>query len=313
MSHKNSKTVTIFRAGSFLSRAQGKELEDFLSTTKRSVGSYWESASSKRVGSGLSFAEEAFLLPNLLDVPAEDREFRKKVTNFYADMDTQVPHGTGRTLEIGLEDSNDKPVAAKNMPINLSDYLRYRQAKGHPQVALTKEDADGNQMKEFYIFDKTDTAKKNDKKREDKDAAIQIYLQIKNDPMKLDAMLTLLGVDPREFTTPGSSPEDILQAKQTELRIQSEKAPAEFTTVYNEADLEIRYWIKTMINTGVFKLMGAKILDGETNKIVANSMEEAVFFFKDEENSESVSMYKARMQEAAKKPLTSRRQQAVAQ
>ena len=300
--HKNSKIVTIFRAGSFLSRAQGKEVQEFLSTTKKSVGSYWESISSKRIASGLSFAEENFLLPYLLDVPAEDREFRKKVSTFYVEIDTQVPHNSGRQLEIGLEESNDRDVSTKNMPINLMDYLRFRHLVGHPQVAMTKEDADGNMLKEFYVFDKSDVIKKNAKKTDEKDAAIQIYLEIKNDQTKVDAMLTIMEVDPREFTGPEAA-----ELKQDELRSQSETKPEEFVKAYQAADIDIRYWLRTMLNTGVLKLIGTKYLDNETNKLVANNTDEAIFFFKDEENSEAVSLYKARMQEAVKKPLTGRR------
>lgn len=300
--HKNSKIVTIFRAGSFLSRAQGKEIDDFLSTTKKSIGSYWESTSSKRIASGLDFDEESILLPNLLDVPAEDREFRKKVTSFYTDMDTQVAHGSGRQLEIGLLDSNTKPVGLKNMPINLMDYLRYRHVKNHPQVGINKEEADSNSLKEFYIFDKTDVIKKNALKADEKDASITIYLEIKNDETKVDAMLTLLGIDPREFSGP-----DQVGLKQEELRKKSETDPADFTKIYTEADLEIRYWLKTMVNTGVLKMIGARVLDGETQKIVGNTMEEVVYYFKDEENSEQVTLYKAKMQEAMKKPAPRRR------
>lgn len=302
MTHKNSKMITVFRAGSFLSRAQGKEVEDFMTTTKKSVGSYWESVSSKRIASGLSFPEENMLLPYLLDAPAEDREFRKKVSTFYTEIDTQIPHGGGRQLEIGLELDNDKTLSEKNFPINLMDYLRYRHLIRHPHVANTKEEADGNALKEFYIFDKTSVVKKNAKKTDEKDAAIQIYLQIKADPNKVDAMLTILEIDPREFV--GA---DAPTLKQEELRSQSENRPEDFVRLYKEADIDIRYWLKTMLNTDVLKLIGSKYLDGETNKLVANNLEEAIFYFKDEENSEAVILYKTRMQEALKKPISAKR------
>lgn len=299
--HKNSKIVTIFRAGSFLSRAQNKEVDDFLSTAKRSIGSCWESASSKKVGTGLDFNEEALLLPLVLDVPAEDREFRKKVTQFYVDIDTQVPHKTGKALEVGLLESNEKSVGAKNMPINIMDYLRYRQIMIHPKVALTKDDAEGNPLKEFYIFDKTDTIKKNIKAIDEKDAAFTIYLEVKNNPEKVKELLTVLGVDPREFT--GS---DVDKLRSEALRKKAEDDPATFCKTYKEEDLEIRAWIKAMVNTEVFKLIGAKIVDGETNKLVGNNVEEVIFYFKDDENSDMVGMYKARLQEAMRKPLASR-------
>lgn len=306
MTHKNSRTVTVFRAGSFLSRAQGKDVEEFLSTTKKSIGSYWESTSSKRIGSGLNTDEEELLLPHLVDATADDRDFRAKVKTFYIDLDTPVPHSIGRTLEIGLLDSNDKQLSKTNMPINIMDYLRYRHIIKHPHVAMSKEDADGNQLKEFYVFDKSAVIKKNTLKADEKDSAIQIYLEIKSDMTKVDSMLTLMEIDPREFEGP-----DAEELKVAALRELSDTKASEFVTAYKAADLSIRYWIKTMVNTNVLKIIGSKYLDGETNKLVGNNLEETIFFFKDEDNSEFVTLYKARMQEAlTKKPKLRKKQTA---
>jgi len=293
----NSRTVTIFRAGSFLSRAQGKEIEDFFSTSKRAVGSYWESVSSKRIGSGLSFKEEEILLPLVIDVDKTDREFRKKVTEFYVNLETQVPHGQGKTLEIGLED-NSKPLSEKNLPIDVMDYIRYRHAIKHPYVASSKEQSDGNALMQFYIFDKSEVTKQNTKKQEEKDAAMQLYLEIKMDLEKVDTMLTLLAIDPREFSGPNA---DELKIKA--LREQAETKPKNFIEIYNEGDLKIRYWIKTMINTGVLKNIGTKHLDAETNKLIGNNLEETMYYFKDELNSDMVVALKSKAQEALKRPI----------
>jgi len=296
--HKNSKIVTIFRAGSFLSRAQGKEIDDFFAMSKKAIGSYWESTSSKRVATGLSFKEEGILLPKLLDVDERDREFRKKVTEFYVDIETQVPHGTGRNLEIGLEESNKDDVSEKNLPINLMDYLRYRHLIGHPHVAKTKEEADGNALVQFYIFDKSEVVKKNSKRADEKDAAIQIYLEIKPDGEKVDMMLTLLGVDPRQFT--GRDAEDL---KLEALRKHSETKPDTFISIYNEGDLKNRYWIRTMVNTGVLKTIGTKYLDKETDRLIGNTLEETLYYFNDESNSDVIVSLKSRAQEAMKRPV----------
>lgn len=307
--HRNSKKVTIFRAGSFLSRAQGKEVEDFFATSKKSIGSYFENVNSKKVASGLSFIEEAILLPALIDTPAEHPEFRRKVTNFYIDLDTPIPHVGGRTLETGLLLSNDEPISydpkdpsKSNMPIELMDYIRYRHLLKHPQVAKSKEDADGNSRIEFYIFDKSETLKKSSKKADEKDAALQIYLTLKPEPKKVEMMLTLLGIDPRIFE--GKDREELMIGK---LREESEDKPKLFVETYQNAELEIHYWIKSMVNTGVLKTIGTKYLDAETNKLIGNSLEEITYFFKDEENSDTIVSLKARMQEAMKKPIAGKK------
>lgn len=304
--HPKSKKIVIFRAGSFLSRAQGKEVDDFYATSKKSVGAYWETLSSKKIASGLTFAEENILMPHLVDAECDDKEFRKKVSTFFQDIDTKIPYNTGLTLEVGLELDNDKPIFFSkdpekcNMPINIMDYIRWRHALKHPRVAHSKELADGSSRYEFYIFDKNETIKKNSKKSEEKDAAFAIYLEIKPDIKKVEMMLTLLGHDVRAF---GNNPDTMID----KLRTESETRSDLFTKTYNGAELEINYWIKAMINTGVMKNIGPKYFDAETEKLIGNSLEETVYFFKDEENSDMVVALKARMQEGLSKPIGSKR------
>lgn len=291
--HPNSRIVTIFRAGSILSRAQGPAIDDFFSSSKQSIGSYFDSTQSQKVGSGLSFAEEKILLPNIIDTPADDKEFRKKLTEFYTDLTTAVPHGTGVQLETGLEESNDKPVSEKNMPLDLMAYIRYRHALRHPWVAGSREAAAGNQMKHYYIFDKTNVQNKNTRKVKELDAAMQIYLKIKSDINVVDQMLTLLGVEPREFT--GKDADDL---KVEKLRTLAEKDPEKFQTTYESEHLEVRYWIKTMISTKVLKEVGTRIVDPESEGLLGNNLEETIWYFRDDQNSEHVVTLKARMQEA---------------
>jgi hypothetical protein len=299
MNHPNSKKITIFRTGTFISRAQGKEAQEYFAQSKAPIGSYWESANSQKVGSGLSFKEESLLLPLIIDTPKDDKEFRKKVTEFYNEISTDVPFGTGVTLEVGLEEDNAGQISEKNMPIKLMDYLRYRHAQNHPKVAATKELADGNQLVDYYIFDKDNVQAKNTKKVKERDAAMQIYLEVKNEESQVDQMLTLLGVDPREYATA----KDKANLKTEKLRELADADPSKFVEAHSSGDLEIRAWITNMVTVGVLKKIGQKYMDGETNEIIGNSLEETIFFFKDEEKSGEITVLKARMQEGLKKPI----------
>lgn len=294
--HPNSRTVTLFRAGSILSRAQGAEVDDFFSSSKQPIGSYFDSVNSLKVGSGLTFAEEELLLPGIIDTPASDKDFRKKVTDFYSDLTTPVPHGTGTVLEIGLESSNDIEVSKKNMPLNLMDYLRYRHALKHPWVAENQDKAKGDQTIHWYIFDKYAMQAKNTKRIKEQDAAMQVYLKIKNDPAIVDQVLTLLGIDPRTFIGPEKE-----GLKIEALRNKLETDPIKFTSVYEDGNLEIRYAIQTMINVRVLKQVGSRLIDAETEKIIGNTLEEAIYYFLDDEKSDEVVTLKARMQEAMEK------------
>ena len=300
--HPNSRKITIFRAGSFLSRAQGSNADAYFASSNKSIGSYFENCSSPRVASGLSFSEEDILLPLILPVPSTDKEFRKEVSKFYVDITTKVPYSKGIDLEVGLTTDNKAPISETNKPIALMDYLRYRHALKHPAVAKTKEDADGNGLIEFYIFDASEALKKTTKKTEEKDAAFEIYLSIKPDEKKVTMMLTLLGIDPREFT--GANKMDEMTAA---LRTQAETNPTRFIETYKNTDLEVHYHITTMVNTGVLKVVGLRYVVAETNKLLGNTLEETTFYFKDETNSDMVSALKAQNQEHMKKAIPKKR------
>jgi hypothetical protein len=303
MEHKNSRKITIFRAGSFLSRSQ-KGMDDYFADTKQSIGSYWEGGGSQRIASGLSFEEIRILLPFVTEVDSTHPEFMKKVNEFYRDISTNVPYNTGVTLETGLCVANNKEVSIdrdnpekSNLPINLSDYLKFRQLKGHPRVAKNKEEADGNATMEFYIFDKYELQSKNTKKMEEKDAAMRIYLEIKDDEIKPKMLLTLMGVDPRKFTGPN---EKTLITE--ELRKLSESKPTYFVEVFNNSHLDTDYWLQSLVNAGVLKKIGDKYIDAENDKIVGNSQEETRYYFEDEVNSDLVTTWKARYQEKQYSP-----------
>lgn len=303
MEHKNSRKITIFRAGSFLSRSQ-KGMEDYFADTKQSIGSYWESSTSQRIASGLSFEEINILLPFVTEVNNTHPEFMKKVNEFYRDINTNVPYNIGVTLETGLTQSNAKEISVErtdkgeiipeksNLPISLEDYLRFRQIKNHPEVAKNKEEADGNATKRFYIFDKYELQANNTKKMEEKDAAMAIYLEIKDDEIKPKMMLTLMGVDPRQFSGPNEK-----TFITEELRKLSETKATLFVEVFKNSNIETLYWLQSLVNANVLKKVGEKYIDTENDKLIGNNQEETRYFFEDEVNSDLVITWKARYQE----------------
>lgn len=288
--HPNSRKITIFRAPTFLHAAQNAEVQAYFAYAKRSIGSFWESPESQRIGSGLSPTEERILLPELIEVTAEDRDFMKKRNEYYQDISTDVPHDTGRTLEIGLFTSNKEPISLKNLPLNISDYLRYRHAVANPQVALSKEDAEGRSGIEFYIFDKAEVNKKNTSKADTKDAALQVYLKLKADPTgnKVKQALMLMGVNTAKL-----DPTDMEQS----LRNLAEAKSDEFIRTCDTKEFDNNYYVKAMLEYKIIKRLGQKFFDVETDKLLASSEEEMVAFFSDDDNSDLVVTLKARLQE----------------
>lgn len=296
--HVNSHIVSIHRLGTFLSRAQAKTSDTFFSSNKESVGAYFEKGSSHKIGSGLSLDEEKLLLPEIIDTPADDRDFRKKVSEFFNEISTDVPADTGQELEIGLLKDNTLPVSKDNMPISIMDFIRYRHAVGHPWTTVSKEVGEGNMTKKFYIFDKEALQTRKTETGKEKDAAMEIFLKVKREPEQVDQMLTLLGEDIRNYAKAKDAP----QRKEDQLRLLVDTKPKEFKKIYEEGDLEVRSWIESMITTGVLKRTGKRIIDpeapSEENNELGVTIDEAIFWFKDEKNSSQVATLKARRQEA---------------
>lgn len=291
----NSKLITIFRINSFMSTSQTSDVTGYLSTMHRSIGSNYEGGGSKRVSSGLSFSEENLLLPILIEVDKGDREFTKKRTEFYCDIDTVVDYTHGRTLEIGLESSNTDKVSETNMPINIMDYIRYRHALKHPYVAESKELAEGNQTIQFYIFDKNTVEQKSTKLLQVQDAALKNYLELEGNAEKVSQILTLLGVSivsDKGLLTPGE--------QRQALKTVATKTPQKFIEIYNTKEFEINFWITDMLNSKVLKQLGGKFFESQTDTLLASSLEEMIWFFKDDLNSDRVISLKAQHQEKKK-------------
>lgn len=293
--NKNSKKIRIKRAESFLARAQGKEIDDYFQSAIREVGSYFESSSSRRIGSGLTLPEEKLLLPDILGVTSEDREFLKLRNNFYITMYSKIPYKGGLELEIGLED-NSKPLSKDNLPLNLADYVRYRHHIKHPSVAESEGAAVGNQLKQFYVFDDIQVTGATDAVNEIKDDALEFYLKIKSDQKKVDMMLTLLGSDPRD--TEGQTAEQTAQLRKEKLRQLIYSKPSDIVTLSTDKNFDTIYKMKSMVNTGVLKQVGTKYVITETGDTIG-TYDETIEFFKDETaNNTTISILNTKLQEA---------------
>lgn len=291
--HKNSHEITIKRAGSFLERAQSKDISDYYADSKTSIGSYWEGAESNVVGSGLTNAERRIIMPRIIAVDAEDRGFLEACNNYFHEMDTKVPY-VGVRLEIGLEIDNDKAVSKDNMPLNPSHFVKWRHALGHPYVGMNEKEAMSNPLKQFYVFDPLESKNKEKKNRDEQDAAMQIYLKVKMEPEKVKQMVVLMGADPREFT-----PDTMVDF----LKEKAQKEPEKFVQAYSGEDLEVKYWLLNMAKLGVLLRVGDKFIDIVTKKTIGQNMEESIAYFLDPENSNNIVVLKARMQDAGSKPV----------
>jgi hypothetical protein len=96
----------------------------------------------------------------------------------------------------------------------------------------------------------------------------------------------LLGINPHTEKDPVAK-----------LKEQAKIDPAKFLKMVNLKEFEIKYWVATMLEYKVIKLLNSKYFDAETDKLLAQSEEELIFFFKDDSNSDVVGTLKARLQD----------------
>lgn len=296
--HPNSRPVTIYRAGSFLTRAQGKEIEEYFELSKVSVGSFWPGDGSQKVATGIDYDEQNLLMPFLINVEAGERGFRAAVEEYFHAIDTRVPHRLGMTLETGLKRDNTKDVAMDNMPLNIDHYVRWRHHRQHPKMAISREEAEGNALKEYYMFDPNAINATKSKDRKEKEAAMQIYLKLANEAEKVDMMLLLMGFDPREFVGP-----DREERKMDKLKELSENKAVDFVEVYQREDMDVAYSIESMIKCGVILQIGSRLIEADTKKLIGHNRAEAIAYFQNPGYENDVIVLKAKWQEAKGRPL----------
>jgi len=297
-----SKIVELHRKQTFMQDANNDpDVKDYLALSFRSVGSYWREI-GKVYESGLTREEENLIMPDLLGgITAQDEKniFRKEVQAFFRDINTKIPP-EGLKLEIGLE--QDAPLSENNPPLKPMDYVRYRHAIKHPQVATTKEVAEMYQHVLFYIVDKQAETLGKSKLRDFEDKAQTEYLQINRDASKVEMVLTLLGVNTRNLTT-----EDMVLTLKDQASIDPEQSDTmnqerlqKFVAIVNDKELATKYDIMEMVRYSLLERVKTKILIKESGEIIGDNLKEAVIWMQDKANSKLVNFLYASLDELAK-------------
>lgn len=300
--HPNSKVVYVYKNRTFLESSQTQSdtsVKDYLAQGQVVLGSFFETKDSNRRGTGLSDSEIRLLLPELIEVPADDKEFRKMVTLYYTELRVKVPYGTGLRLEIGLENGNKEGQGPSkdNLPISVVDYIKYRFLLAHPNVGKTEAEAIGNKHKWYYIYDPSVKILDSVNELSYRDEAYTSYMLIKNDPYKTELLLTLLGHNLKEST--GKTAEETKNKRTIALNLLMTKDPKKFMETYKMKYFEERFWIKLFEQTQVFKPVGKGYIDS-SGTLIGSSVEEVIQWMLTPSNSDRVVSYKAQAQSIIK-------------
>lgn len=293
-----SKKIEIHRHYNLVEMSQEDPgVKSWLGEAFKPIGSYFK---GKVTATGLTFEEQKFLLPDYVGMESTEKNFRDKVRDTYTDMLIRIPK-EGKVLEIGLED-NSKPVSPTNFPLVLKDYLEYRFIIEHPDVASSKDDAARSYSKKFYVLDPNKVSAQALSVNTLEDKAYELYMRFKDDSVKVDQILTMLGKNVANLKK-----DKILILKQfasknpkLEPTAQTE-AFEKFIQICEDKDLEMKFLIEEGIAIQYLKRVGANILYNETSQQIGVNMDDTVLYFKNAKNSRELNLLKAQYQNRAKK------------
>ena len=295
--HPNSRTIVIKSKLPFNHEEQ-EALKDWFKTSRRSIGSYFKNTSSLQPGSGLEGWEEDILLSKFLGIKEDDPKFKEERDLFYVNMNTKVPYETGIELQIGLKVDNDQPIVFKNeegktvnnFPLELEDYLRYRHAIKHPEVAELESQSESIIIK-YYVVDSLLKKKLAREAENVSDVALEYWFEVKRIPKDAAMHLMLLGVNYKTIDSADWS------ATLKDLILNKGKA-ATFIENYKDTDNNVRFDILRYVKEGIIIREGNRyIFEAEQ---VGASEKDFIEYLKDENNNETILRIKAKFKELRK-------------
>jgi len=281
--HPNSKVVYLKRAQPFKHESMNSEvMQEQLSYTRRGLGSYFASKTSKLIGTGLNPKEGQILHPIFFNLSPSDKELRQNVDDWYIEINTDIPYGEmGRPFEIGLEESNEQPISETNVPIDIEQYMRYRHALKHPYVAASPELAAGNQLKLYFFEDPTKVQNLKLQEVQVKDEAFIDYQQAKDNMEKVLMLVSVL----KGYLKPvkGKPKMNPKTASETELLIAlrelADEHSREFHNAANDTKLKKRYFVDQLLEAGILRRAGTGTIQVvESGDAIGETINEAVEF-----------------------------------
>ena len=228
---------------------------------------------------GLEHFEELLLIPELIDIRPDDNSYRIEKRRFYESMHYAVP-ANGLELDVTIPNPTE-PISPTNMPLKPLDYVKYRQALVHPKIAKSRDEAEASPFVRFYIEDKTLESSNQMRFIKIQQNADEYYKEIyeTEDEAKARRFLVLAGKD--FHTIRGMSKSECLVA----LKDFCTKNPSEFIELCQDKLTETRYMVLELLQAGILREIGNKILIVQSQTQIGNSREEAAMYLSDATNS----------------------------
>jgi hypothetical protein len=229
---------------------------------------------------GLTDKEEETLLKGIIDVPPGHEKWPEKTKDFWASLSVKVPF-EGVELNITVDDSGE--------PEERMQYIIYKWALKHRQVAINEEEMKEETGKRFYIYDpEKDLLKRNEKVQVKKDADRE-FIKVSSDIDKMKVLArVLLNTDPNRMAE---------LELENNLYDYKTSNPERFLKYCKDPNLEIQAEIEEMVEASILRKIGNQIIFGD--ETIGEDMKDTITYFKNKKNSGQVNVMKARLKEVS--------------
>ena len=229
---------------------------------------------------GLTDKEEEVLLKGIIDVPPGHEKWPEKTKDFWASLSVKVPF-EGVELNITMDEDGE--------PEERMQYIIYKWALKHKQVAINEEEMKEETGKRFYIYDpEKDLLKRNEKVQVRKDADRE-FIKVSSEIEKMKVLVrVLLNTDPNRMAE---------LELENNLYDYKTANPDRFWKYSKDPNLEIQAELEEMVENSVLRKIGNQIIFGD--ETIGEDMRDAITYFKNKKNSGQVNVMKARLKEVS--------------
>jgi hypothetical protein len=246
-----------------------------IANSKKVLSSIYDGAGPLR---GVDGDEEVKLLCKHLGLKENDPNLSKELRAWWADLRVEID-SDGKVLNITTDDKGD--------PASVYDYLIYKWALRHRFVGKDREDMLNSPNKMYYIYDPDVELKYQNNKVKIIRAAYEQFIKISENEDKLDLVIKVLtDSDPNDMS---------MEQKQNYTNQLIENDPESFVAVVTDKNIEIKALISDLVSLNVINKISNQYWWIEEK--LGDDLGEAVLYFKDKKNSETVTRLKAKLQE----------------
>ena len=203
---------------------------------------------------GLRTDEERKYLSPVMAVSANDPAFAKEARVWWSELSFAIPPGEGLKLDITLyKDGPEKDTPPLDDVQNLVNYIKWRYALVYKDCANSEAELKKNRGAIFFIYDPVLKAKQEGAVARNKRDAYKIFLQVDQDPEKVEQILSVYDYVPEDLNS---------DEKAAVLDKLFEQDFNKFVNVATDKELEMKFFINNLVRYSVVKKIENNYVDG---------------------------------------------------